>query len=166
MADYNCKMRSNYFEVKDPVTFEKMIGKVSGNFDQVHCWKAEKDGKLLYSFGVEGSIYGFEDEENSSFDDVILELQRHVAKDDAIIVVEAGYEKLRYTVGTLSKCEEIGLLRKEYIIRCPECSLVIKRAGYIKDLPLGPYECYGCSKKVLITLDEVEPVYTKKEETK
>ncbi|WP_270368271.1 hypothetical protein [Eubacterium ramulus] len=67
---------------------------------------------------------------------------------------------------TLSKCEKIGLLRKEYIIRCPECSLVIKRAGYIKDLPLGPYECYGCSKKVLITLDEVEPVYTKKEETK
>lgn len=68
---------------------------------------------------------------------------------------------------TLSKCEEIGLLRKGYIIRCPECSLVIKRAGYIKDLPLGPYECYGCSKKVLITLDEVEPVYVyAKEKTK
>lgn len=68
---------------------------------------------------------------------------------------------------TLSKCEEIGLLRKGYIIRCPECSLVIKRAGYIKDLPLGPYECYGCNKKVLITLDEVEPVYVyAKEKTK
>lgn len=119
MADYNCKMRSNYFEVKDPVTFEKMIGKVSGNFDQVHCWKAEKDGKLLYSFGVEGSIYGFEDEENSSFDDVILELQRHVAKDDAIIVVEAGYEKLRYTVGTayVITCNDYEVLNVENLAR-------------------------------------------------
>ena len=72
MANYESVTRSNYFHVKDEDAFSK--------FD--------------------GSIYGVPNgAEDNDFDLFLSELQKHIAPEDAVILMESGHEKLRYVTG-------------------------------------------------------------------
>lgn len=105
MANYECVTRSNYFHVKDPAAFRKFMDRVYG----LNLWE-EKDaaGQLVFGFGAYGGICGIsppdgkaDDEQyDDSYDTFVNELQEHIAEDDAVIILEAGYEKMRYVVGS------------------------------------------------------------------
>lgn len=125
MANYECVLRSNYFHVKDEESFRAFMNTVSG--EDIHLWeeKDERDGSTLFGFGCYGSIYGVSAEEVEEDEDVEDEeddedieyeenededeenpytlflkgLQEHIADNDAVIICEAGNEKLRYVTG-------------------------------------------------------------------
>ena len=107
MANYESATRTNYFRVKDPAAFREFMSRVYGS-DEVQLWE-EKDlnDTVQFGFGVYGGISGFcpsEDEEDDDsdydYDAFLDELQRHIADDDAVIIMEGGNEKLRYVVGS------------------------------------------------------------------
>lgn len=85
MANYCCTIRTNYFHVKDKEKFLKLMSKVYGCEDSVELWE-EKDnnGESIFWLGVYGCIAGV----------------CNAQSDDAIIILEAGNEKMRYVVGT------------------------------------------------------------------
>lgn len=105
MANYNCVVRTNYFRVKDKDAFRDLIKRSYGSEENLELFEREEGGKTLFGFGCYGSIAGLrsETDENDpgdeNYDDFIDELQRLVADDDAVIIMEAGWEKLRYIVG-------------------------------------------------------------------
>ena len=100
MANYYGKIRTNYFKVMDKEKFNEIMGRTIGEFD---VW--ENDGKV--AFGGD-EIYGImqnDANEDDDYDDVEVlytELQKVIAPDDAILIFEAGYEKLRYLVGCVT----------------------------------------------------------------
>lgn len=99
MANYESVTRSNYFHVKDEDAFSKFMDTVSG--DDMHCWSdKDEDGNTLHAFGCDGSIYGVPNgAKDNDFDLFLSELQKHIAPEDAVILMEAGHEKLRYVTG-------------------------------------------------------------------
>lgn len=109
MANYCCTIRTNYFHVKDEVKFRELMNRVYGCEDTVELFE-EKDsnGKTIFGFGIYGGIAGLanasEDEEefcdDTAYDEFINGLQECVADDDAVIILEAGNEKLRYVIGS------------------------------------------------------------------
>ena len=110
MANYCCTIRTNYFHVKDEDKFRDLMSRVYGCEDSIHLWEEkDSDGKAVFGFGVYGGIAGLrnaqEDEDDdvdeSSYDEFIDGLQSCVADNDAIIIMEAGNEKMRYVVGRL-----------------------------------------------------------------
>lgn len=123
MANYYCTIRTNYFHVKDEDKFRLLMSRVYGDEDIVELWKKkDTDGKTVFGFGVYGGIAGVRDAEEdededcdeSSYDEFIRCLQECVTDDDAIIILEAGNEKLRYIVGsatiiTSNKCSYLDL---------------------------------------------------------
>lgn len=107
MANYCCAIRTNYFHVKDEDPFRKLMSRVYECEDSVELWEEkDKNGKTVFGFGVYGGISGLRDtdtddsDDDSSYDDFIDRLQECVAEDDAIIILEAGSEKMRYIVGS------------------------------------------------------------------
>lgn len=108
MAEYNCTVRTNYFRVKNPDTFRDFMAHVQGNESPIELWENTDDsGHPVFGFGCYGSIFGYvedadeEDEDaDIAYDTFIDALSCHVAEDDAIIIFEAGNEKLRYVVGS------------------------------------------------------------------
>lgn len=55
---------------------------------------------LLYAFGCDGSIYGVPNgAKDNDFDFFLSELQKHIAPEDAVILMKSGHEKLRYVTG-------------------------------------------------------------------
>lgn len=104
MADYECVIRSNYFRVKDPEAFKAFMSHVYGSAP-LECWEEkDKDGSLVFGFGLYGDIYGYNaadgDDEDGDYEAFLDELQHHVAEDDAIIILECGNEKLCYVIGS------------------------------------------------------------------
>lgn len=76
----------------------------------------------MFAFGLYGHITGYsltsivEDDEDIDeeydFDAFLLLLQEHVVDDDAIIIMIAGHESLRYVVGSaiiVTSCEIVFL---------------------------------------------------------
>ena len=116
MANYYGMTRSNYFRVTDPERLKKIIAATCMDEDSLELWSCESENGPLYAFGGYGSICGLmpsfdhkaedgpdneksgpEDDENEpDFDAFEEELRKIVAPDDAIIITEIGYEKLRY----------------------------------------------------------------------
>lgn len=101
-------IRTNYFRVKDEESFRNLMARVYGCEDTVDFWPAkDKDGNTVFGFGCYGGISGVrnaeEDEdgdvEETSYDEFLDGLQKCVAEDDAIIILESGNEKLRYVTG-------------------------------------------------------------------
>lgn len=115
MANYMGTIRTNYFAVKDEAAFRSIVDSCAAE-DTVHIFEIQQDdGSTKFGFGCQGSIYGItsdSDNEEIQFDtdisDFYMELQKIVADDDAIMVTEIGYEKLRYLIGyctiITSKC--------------------------------------------------------------
>mgnify|MGYP001140831160 FL=1 len=106
MANYCCTIRTNYFHVKDEAEFRSLMEQVYGSEDAVEVWeKRDDEGNTTFGFGCYGGIAGIRDTddddlEETAFDRFLEKLQQCVAEDDAVIILEAGNEKMRYVVGT------------------------------------------------------------------
>lgn len=105
MANYCCTIRTNYFYVKDEAEFRSLMEQVYGSEDAVEVWeKRDDEGNTTFGFGCYGGIAGIRDAdddlEETAFDRFLEKLQQCVAENDAVIILEAGNEKMRYVVGT------------------------------------------------------------------
>ncbi len=104
MANYECATRTNYFHVKDAERFKAFMQNVCGSEDEVDLWeRQDAGGNTVFGFGCYGGIAGLKNSDgeidDDSFDNFIAELQKHIADDDAVILLEAGNERLRYVTG-------------------------------------------------------------------
>lgn len=123
MANYNCTIRTNYFHVKDNDKFEEFMTHVYGEdlkiFDMV-----DSNGNKLYGFGCYGGISGYFDNEeeyedsdiawDNAYDNFIDGLVAHVTEDDAVLIFESGYEKLRYVVGSVTVITSKGYEYRDF----------------------------------------------------
>lgn len=111
MANYSCTIRTNYFHVKDNEKFEEFMAHVYGeDLELFHT--VDSNGNKLYGFGCYGGISGYFDSEedykdddeawDNAYDNFIDRLADHVTEDDAVLIFESGYEKLRYVVGSVT----------------------------------------------------------------
>ena len=105
MANYYGTVRTNYFHVKDEEQFRALMAKTAGDEDGINLWDDERDrdGKQVFGFGVYGGISGILNNDgeydDDSYDRFMDGLKECVAEDDAILIFEAGHEKLRYVGG-------------------------------------------------------------------
>ena len=107
MSSYGCAIRTNYFHVKDAAAFKDFMKLVYGGEDSIELLeKQDTNGKPTFMFccynGIAGLVTSSDDNDfdtETAYDEFIDGLQKHVADDDAIIIFEAGNEKLRYVVG-------------------------------------------------------------------
>lgn len=99
MANYICAARSNYFRVVDVKKFREWCAHVSG----LGVWDGE--GEDSGRFAVYGDADGawpccVEDSEGELVDfDFIEELSKHLKKGSVAVLMEAGWEKLRFVIG-------------------------------------------------------------------
>ena len=108
MANYCCTIRTNYFHVKDEAEFRSLMEQTYGSEDTIEVWEKRDDGgNTMFGFGCYGGIAGIrntdeedDDLEDTAFDRFLEKLQQCVAEDDAVVIMEAGNEKMRYIVGT------------------------------------------------------------------
>ena len=109
MANYHCAIRTNYFHVKDSELFQQFISRVYGADGSVELWEEkDADGQIVFGFGCYGGISGLRDAaedtletiSETAYDEFICGLQQHIREDDAVIILEAGQEKLCYLVGS------------------------------------------------------------------
>lgn len=98
MANYECATRTNYFKVKDAKSFKSLIEQTLAG-DTVDVFEKKDGDHTLYGFGSISSIDGLPDNGEANYDEWLHQLQKIVADDDAIIIMEAGYENLRYVSG-------------------------------------------------------------------
>ena len=118
MSNYYGVVRTNYFHVKDEEKFRALMAKTAGDEDGIELWDdvIDGDGNPMFGFGVYGGISGVlndEDEyDDDSYDRFIDELVECVADDDAILIFEAGHEKLCYVGGGVTIITSKGV---EYI---------------------------------------------------
>ena len=127
MANYICTTRSNYFRVNDADGFVEFMDHIHGTEDDVDLWAkdVQTDSGVVkyYGFGCYGGILGFlqngddysDDEFDQAFDKFIDGLQKYVADDDAVLIMESGFEKLRYVTGyvtivTKDRCATIDMV--------------------------------------------------------
>ena len=98
MANYECAVRTNYFHVKDEIAFKELMGKVVCSEDGLDIFEmSDEKGETIYGFGCCSSIMGIatEGEDEYSYDEFVDGLQKIIESNDAIIIFEAGHEKLR-----------------------------------------------------------------------
>ena len=130
MANYISFTRSNYFRVTDPEAFKKIINCVITDEDSLELWERTENGMTYYAFGAYSSICGLRHEAEDADNDGEFEaeavyeaLSKVVAPDDAIIITEIGYEKLRYltayaVVITREKTELVELRETSIDVAC------------------------------------------------
>lgn len=101
MADYMCKIRTNYFKVTDEDALKKLLGKCMAN-GALELETRGNGGEKQYCFSCDGQIYGLGDweDDEGDFDAFVAELQKLLPKDDAVILQEVGSEKFHYLVGS------------------------------------------------------------------
>ena len=126
MANYHGFTRTNYFTVTDEDKFRQIMSNCVCDENPIEVFDCiETNGNKVFGFGCYGSILGLpdmtDDEEfeedgdyDYSFDALCEALQEVIDKDDAVIITEVGYEKLRYLVGistiiTHAKIEMVSL---------------------------------------------------------
>ena len=108
MGTYNCTIRTNYFRVKDEEMFRKLMDRVYGTSEVMLFERESENHTKFFGFGCYGELSGLalsKDEEDpdceeSSYEEFLSRLSQHVAEDDAVIIMEAGAEKMNYVVGS------------------------------------------------------------------
>ena len=130
MANYISFTRSNYFRVTDPEAFKKIINRVITDEDSLELWERTENGMTYYAFGAYSSICGLRHEAEDADNDDEFEVEavydalaKVIAPDDAIIITEIGYEKLRYltayaVVITREKTELVELRETSIDVAC------------------------------------------------
>ena len=99
MANYECAVRTNYFHVKDEIALKELMNEVVCSENVLDIFETnDKNGETVYGFGCYGSINGIqaENEDEYSYDKFIDELKKIVEPNDAIVILEAGHEKLNF----------------------------------------------------------------------
>ena len=112
MANYVAFVRSNYFKVKDLTAFEQFCEKWDLRLisDEEKC----PEESPLYGFLVEcseagiPSIYYDTEKEDYVDGDFLGELSNHLVDGWVAIVMEVGYEKMRYLIGFAVAINEAG----------------------------------------------------------
>lgn len=92
MAQWRGACRSNYFKVKDPAAFRKLVAEFGATL-------LEKDGAYGFSADDVGSrprLSGACPEEHRK---LYLEIHHHLAADQICIIMEIGSSKLQYLTG-------------------------------------------------------------------
>lgn len=100
MANYTAYFRSNYFAVKDVAQFQQFCDEF-----QLEMITKTDAAQTLYGFLNQGNEGGLPtsryDEATQDWEDADLlsMLATHLAEDYVAIVMEVGFEKMRYLVG-------------------------------------------------------------------
>jgi hypothetical protein len=105
MANWIGAFRSNYFRVKDEKEFDKLLAFVQAeDFQHWTQYDPADNSKILHAIGGYDSVptwlYDNETDEEIPDKDFLIELGQHLADDEVAIIMEAGYEKLRYCSGS------------------------------------------------------------------
>jgi len=103
MAMSQGRMRTNYFRTTDVEKLEGFVAKAQDHDgEEVTLFNEIVDGEILYGFGCMSQLQGYYDDEAEeyNFDAFLHDLQTVVASGDSIIIMEVGYEKLRYVYST------------------------------------------------------------------
>lgn len=118
MANYYGLCRTNYFTVTDSEKFTDIMKHLSGE-SEVKFYEHDTD-KGKYMFYCECNLTGYiddpddDDSDNDALGRMIDELQKILPDGEAIILIEAGNEKMRYihcisTIITNSKVKYVNL---------------------------------------------------------
>lgn len=140
MANYYATIRTNYFHLKEgkEQEFKDLVSKMISFDDDVHLFEREENGDKTYGFGSNGCLTGIKGEndgEIQNFAVAIEKLQECIADNDAIIISEAGHEKLRYVVG------DALIITHDDIKRLSIDDLAVKEAGKMLGIPDYTTEC-------------------------
>ena len=104
MANYQGKVRSNYFAVKNADDWVAFCDRFE--FESIMMWDSEiqsnlygfMDGPMSDGRGLPSDIYD-EDEDEMVEVDFIAELAEQLDPDAVAIIMEIGWEKMRYFIG-------------------------------------------------------------------
>lgn len=100
----------------------------------------------------------------NEFDFWLATLPKHKQKNITASVVSSKFD-VHYSIAKciLEFCEKKGILKKEFIIRCPICDEIIEKindSNLIADILFDKMlECDYCEKKVQITTDNIYAAY-------
>ena len=135
MANYYCTSRTNYFHVNNVEKFKDLIGRTYPIGDIEVNEQKDDNGNSTFCFGCHGTIDGLDVDGCLSQDAFYNELQKLVAENDAIIIFEAGAEKLKYVVG------DALIITHDDIKRLSIDDLAVKEAGKMLGNPDYTTEC-------------------------
>lgn len=99
MANFEEKVTSNFFKVKDSKLFIDEIEK-----KQIECFFEQKhdDNERFAVVSYDGLITTDENDEDFEYDDFIKLIQNHIYDDEIVVVKSIGNEKLRYLTADVS----------------------------------------------------------------
>lgn len=99
MANFEEKVTSNFFKVKDPKLFINEIEE-----KQIECFFEQKhdDNERFAVVSYDGLITTDENDEDFEYDDFIKLIQNHICDDEIVVVKSIGNEKLRYLTADVS----------------------------------------------------------------
>lgn len=99
MANFEEKVTSNFFKVKDSKLFINEIEE-----KQIECFFEQKhdDNERFTVVSYDGLITTDENDEDFEYDDFIKLIQNHICDDEIVVVKSIGNEKLRYLTADVS----------------------------------------------------------------
>ena len=99
MANFEEKVTSNFFKVKDSKLFINEIEE-----KQIECFFEQKhdDNERFAVVSYDGLITTDENDEDFEYDDFIKLIQNHIYDDEIVVVKSIGNEKLRYLTADVS----------------------------------------------------------------
>lgn len=97
MANLDITVRTNYFRVTDKNRFRQLFDRVISE-DDIQIWESEYEPDKL-AFGTYGAIVGLLDTDDeitdTSYEYLLIELQKLIVPGDACIITTVGNCKLR-----------------------------------------------------------------------
>ncbi|MBS1808813.1 MAG: hypothetical protein JST84_11520 [Acidobacteria bacterium] len=130
MANYTAYFRSNYFAVKDVAQFQAFCAAF-----QLEMITDTENNQTLYGFLNEGNEGGIPvtryNEATDDWEEVDLlgELAAHLMEDYVAIVMEVGFEKMRYLIGMAHAVNAAGERMEVDLDEIYERSAVLGRKG-------------------------------------
>lgn len=101
MANYYERTRTNHFHVTDEDRYQELFGGLKGYEAEVKdLTKTDEDGRLFHGFGSASTVDYYPEPNCANFDEFISEMQKILPKDETMIIITSGYEKLCYLTGT------------------------------------------------------------------
>ena len=99
MANFEEKVTSNFFKVKDPKLFINEIEE-----KEIECFFEQKhdDNERFAVVSYDGLITTDKNDEDFEYDDFIKLIQNHICDDEIVVVKSIGNEKLRYLTADVS----------------------------------------------------------------
>lgn len=129
--NYHATFRTNYFRVTDEDKLRDIVSRL-------HCGNSAKlfeNRKGFFGFGGDDSLSGLvppegNEDDEPSIDQLVCELQEILPEDEAVIIMEAGHEGLRYVVGSVmvitrdnydyAEIKDVGIKLAQEILKNPE----------------------------------------------